>query len=73
MNQHLGLDEKVTESWVSYTAMQALKKKAENIRKTLGMRQAAGFLRNLGLPFEVAHEIILGYAPRCTALPAFPR
>ena len=39
-------------------------KRARHIRRTLGMRSAAGFMRNNGMEFEAAHLALLGYAPR---------
>lgn len=38
--------------------------RAVSIRDTLGMRPAAGYLRNRGVPFEQAHLILLGRKPR---------
>lgn len=55
-------------SKLNWAALQALKEKVENIRKTLGLQRAAGFLRRRGVTFAEAHELILGFSPRLTDL-----
>lgn len=44
--------------------LEILKKRARFMSRTLGMRCAAGFLRNRDIPFEDAYEILLGRKPR---------
>ena len=38
--------------------------RAHNIRKSLGVRCAAGYLRNRGVSFEQAYRTIFGREPR---------
>ena len=44
--------------------LEILKARARFLMSTLGVRCAAGFLRNRQIPFEDAHEILLGTKPR---------
>lgn len=39
-------------------------KRAESIRKSLGYRAAAGYLRNRQVGFAEAHRMLLGTQPR---------
>jgi hypothetical protein len=39
-------------------------RRARAIKKTLGIRRAAGYLRNQNVEFEQAHIALLGYPPR---------
>jgi hypothetical protein len=44
--------------------VQRLVRRAKQIQRTLGVRYAAGFLRNRQVPFEEAHLLLLGRFPR---------
>ena len=44
--------------------MAALVYRAHHIRKTLGLRSAAGFLRNREVTFAEAYFVLLGRVPR---------
>ena len=39
-------------------------KRADSIARSLGIRCAAGYLRNQQVSFEEAHYLLLGIAPR---------
>jgi len=39
-------------------------KKSVVLKRQLGVRCAAGYLRNRDVPFEIAHQVLLGYPPR---------
>lgn len=58
------MGEQVEQSNLSWTAIQELKKKADNIARTLGFQRAVMYLKRLGLSFEDAHEVLFGCAPR---------
>lgn len=47
-----------------FDELMALFKRATNIKVTLGMRSAAGYLRNRNIDFQAAHLALLGVAPR---------
>jgi hypothetical protein len=44
-----------------------ISRRAYQIHRSLGMRCAAGFMRNRGVPFEEAHIALLGRTPRFAA------
>ncbi|WP_153283214.1 hypothetical protein [Variovorax paradoxus] len=44
--------------------MDALIQRMHSIRKSLGLRAAAGYLRNRQVDFAEAHYLLLGSAPR---------
>jgi len=44
--------------------MNALIQRMQHIRKSMGLRAAAGYLRNRKVDFAEAHFLLLGTAPR---------
>jgi len=46
------------------TQAQKIVRKAKQMQRTLGIRYAAGYLRNREVSFEQAHLVLLGTMPR---------
>jgi len=46
------------------TSIQKIVRRAKQLQRTLGIRCAAGFLRNREVPFEQAYLVIFGRLPR---------
>jgi hypothetical protein len=46
------------------TAMQRVVRKAKQMQRTIGVRYAAGYLRNRAVTFEDAHLVLFGRLPR---------
>lgn len=46
------------------TQVQRIVRKAKQMQRTLGVRSAAGYLRNREVSFDQAHLVLLGRLPR---------